>query len=401
MPVRRTAALVVLSLLLAACTTAAATTANTQPANGSGTVCAPAGRWLVPKDRSLRAPDKVIAELASANVALLGESHTNAEHHRWQLYTLAAIYGRNPNMVIGFEMFPRQVQGVLDRWVRGELDRKAFLEQTHWDRNWRFDPDLYMPLFYFARQNRIPMVALNVEHALVDRVREKGWASIPETEREGVSDPAPPSVAYRKFLRDTYEHHGSGDEKGADASGDADFERFTEAQLTWDRAMAQGLAEAHRREGRPLAVGIMGSGHLFRRFGVPHQLDSLGLKDVKVALPWSTTIDCDKLVPGFADVVFGLPMPQQEATETERPRLGVMIARADGGIRVERVLEDSVAAGAGLAKGDVITAAAGVALERTEDLIDIVHRQAPGTWLPLTVRRGGDTQHLVAKFPAK
>ena len=35
----------------------------------------------------------------------------------------------------------------------------------------------------------------------------------------------------------------------------------------------------------------------------------------------------------------------------------------------------------------------------TQDLIDIVQRQAPGTWLPLTVRRGEDSHEIVARFP--
>ena len=50
--------------------------------------------------------------------------------------------------------------------------------------------------------------------------------------------------------------------------------------------------------------------------------------------------------------------------------------------------------------GDVITFAAGVAVRATGELIAIVGRQAPGTWLPLEVRRDGSLLSLVAKFPA-
>jgi S1-C subfamily serine protease len=35
------------------------------------------------------------------------------------------------------------------------------------------------------------------------------------------------------------------------------------------------------------------------------------------------------------------------------------------------------------------------------DLVEAVQRQAPGTWLPLKVRRGAETIELVAKFPAR
>src|SRR6476661_7162271 len=50
-------------------------------------------------------------------VVLLGESHTDVEHHRWQLHTLAALHGRGGNIVIGFEAFPRRLQPVLDEWI--------------------------------------------------------------------------------------------------------------------------------------------------------------------------------------------------------------------------------------------------------------------------------------------
>ena len=35
-----------------------------------------------------------------------------------------------------------------------------------------------------------------------------------------------------------------------------------------------------------------------------------------------------------------------------------------------------------------------------DDIIGIVKRQAPGTWLPLKLKRGGDIIELIAKFPA-
>jgi uncharacterized iron-regulated protein len=67
-------------------------------------------------------------------------------------------------MLLGLEMFPRRAQPVLDRWVAGELTEAELLTQTEWSKVWGFDPSLYLPLFEFARMNRVPMVALNVVH---------------------------------------------------------------------------------------------------------------------------------------------------------------------------------------------------------------------------------------------
>jgi hypothetical protein len=60
--------------------------------------------------------DDAIAVLAAHRVVLLGETHSEAEHHRWQLRTIEALFTIRPEIVLGFEMFPRRVQPALDRW---------------------------------------------------------------------------------------------------------------------------------------------------------------------------------------------------------------------------------------------------------------------------------------------
>ena len=105
--------------------------------------------------------------MARRDVILLGEDHGNADHHRWQLQTLAALHVLKPRMVIGFEAFPRRLQPVLDRWVAGELSAQEFIAQSDWHKVWNFPPELYLPLFEFARVNRIPMLALNVERNVI------------------------------------------------------------------------------------------------------------------------------------------------------------------------------------------------------------------------------------------
>ena len=88
--------------------------------------CVPVASWWIPGKEKISG-NEIISRLANKSVVLLGEMHDNSEHHRWQLQMLAALYAVRPNMVIGFEMFPRRVQKVLDRWVIGELSVTEFL----------------------------------------------------------------------------------------------------------------------------------------------------------------------------------------------------------------------------------------------------------------------------------
>ncbi len=176
--------------LLAACLTLASLGSGVRADPG----CVPVGAWVAPGGART---DEVPAALAKRAVVLLGESHDDAEHHRWQLHTIAAMYSRRPDMVLGFEMFPRRVQPVLDRWSKGELGEAAFLRELDWPEIWGHDAELYLPLFHFARMHRLPMLALNVDRATARRVAAAGVAAVPPAEREGVGEPGPASAEYR------------------------------------------------------------------------------------------------------------------------------------------------------------------------------------------------------------
>jgi uncharacterized iron-regulated protein len=366
-----------------------------------GSDCAPPASWTIPGGGKL-SEIAVIARAAKQSVVLLGEMHDNPDHHRWQLQTLAALHAARPDMVIGFEMFPRRVQKALDQWVAGELSEAQFLAASDWNHVWSTDFNLYLPLFHFARMNRIPMVALNIDTRLRRSVSTKGFSGVPEDEREGVSAPALPSSSYLDYLLPIYgEHERSGKKKGNGSRDDPDFRRFVESQQLWDRAMAQALQAAVNRAGRPLVVGIMGSGHIKYGYGVPHQLKDLQISDIATLLPWNTGASCAQVVAGLADAVFGVASFSFASPETPpRQRLGVRFEMAqDGGARVLQVEKGSIAEQAGVRDGDVIREAAGVAITRTDDIVEIVKRQAPGTWLPLKLKRGGEIIDIIAKFP--
>jgi uncharacterized iron-regulated protein len=358
------------------------------------------GAWLDPATGARVGHAAVLAAAASRGVVLLGETHDEAEHHRWQLSVVAALLSGGRDLVLGFEAFPRRVQPVLDRWVAGGLGEVAFLEEVGWREVWGFDPGLYLPLFHLARLHRVPMVALNVERGFVAQVDREGWKAIPTAERHGLGNPAPATEAYLDELAASYGQHERAEE-GSEARMLRDrpeFQRFVDAQLAWDRGMAEALAAARAWEGSPLVVGIVGSGHLRHRHGVPHQLADLGIADAAVLLPVDLPHGCGELAPGLADAVFAL-MPPSAAPARDPapgPRLGVML---EDGARVAGVAPASVAEAAGLRVGDVVVRAAGVAVGTGADLVGIVRRQAPGTWLPLVLEREGLTVEAVAKFP--
>ena len=365
------------------------------PAHDSD-ACVPLGLWSVPGGGRISAPE-ILGRAARAQVVLLGESHDNADHHRWELHSVAALAALRPKLVLGFEMFPRRVQGALDRWVAGELSEEEFLNAADWSRVWGYDAAFYLPLFHFARLNHVPMVALNVERDFVRAVGAKGLEAVPTDKREGVSAAAPPGEAYLERLFASYQQHPDKQES-APARTDPAFRNFVEAQLVWDRAMAQALADAAARYPDALVVGVMGSQHIANGDGVPHQLQSLGIRHIASLLPWDAGTDCGQLSADLATAVFGMPAAQAGPTP---PRLGILVQTAPDGVKVSSVGRGSIAAAADLRAGDVLVEVAGTPVKTSEEVRAVVGRTAPGTWLPLKAKRAGEMVELTAKFPVK
>ena len=358
------------------------------------TSCGQPGQWLLPVGpiASPIAAFTLLDRLVAQQVVLLGETHDSADDHRWQLDVLTALHGRHPDLAIGFEMFPRRLQPVLDRWVAGELSEADFLRQVDWDGVWGYDARFYLPLFQFARQHRLPMLALNVERSLVKQVSAHGWDAVPEAQREGVGRPAPPEDRYRDTLKAVFEVHP------VQQKGEGRFDHFVEAQTLWDRAMADGIAAHLRSNPQRLVVGILGAGHIHHGYGVPHQLKALGVTLQATLLTWPSDHACAALPPGLADALFVIPPQPQNGGP---PRMGIQLNMAADGVLIEEVRAGSLAEQTGLKAGDVIVQAAGRKMGGIKEMRSLIQRQPAGTWLPLQIRRGADVLEMVVRFPVQ
>lgn len=357
--------------------------------------CRP-GDWVLPQTGAPIGHAALIQSVAPGDILLLGEYHDNARHHRWQASVISGLVAQGHRLTIGMEAFPRRLQPVLDRWVAGELAEDAFRQASEWDEVWGFDWQLYLPILELARLHRLPLVALNVERSLVRQVGKEGWAAISEDAREGLSDPAEPPQAYVDMLREVMSgHHGSADEDSdKPAVDEAKFARFVQAQITWDRAMAEALAV--NRHPAAVTVGIAGSGHLRHGHGIAHQLAELGYAST-TWLPL-TPEDCKDIETSLADAIFVI---DDAPAPPDRPRLGVGLETQDKAVVISSVGEGSLAEAAGLMVGDIVKSAGGVAIANRFDLISQIGGAAPGHWLPMVVERDGVDLPIIAKFPPK
>lgn len=206
--------------------------------------------------------DQMLAESAAARYFFLAENHDNAVHHAAQLAIIKGLKGRSLRLAIGLEMFTTGSQDKLDQWVAGKLSLQTF--KNVFARNWTIPWSFYQDILIYARDNRIPLIGLNLPVGVSRKVAQQGFAALsPEERRQlpaGITCNVGP--AYLAFIRQAYATH---------ALPDKEFTHFCEAQLLWNRNMARQLAAFSAKHPRYTVVALVGIGHALKK-GVPDEV---------------------------------------------------------------------------------------------------------------------------------
>ncbi len=236
-----------------------------------------------------------VALLNEKDVIYLGEEHRNNWHIDAALKILRALleYKREPALAV--EMFGWDGQSGLDQYLsESETSRDHFLEASRWEQNWGGPFDEYAPLISFAREHRLPILALNPPRPLVRRVASQGLAralSDAEMGRWGMQDHIFVDTAvYRDMIvRQLRLCHGGMSDDG--------YQRMYEASLFRDESMAKTIADYLARtktetDGRigPL-VSYTGGGHIQYHLPVPDRVLLKTNGEVKQTTVYMTSLD--------------------------------------------------------------------------------------------------------------
>jgi uncharacterized iron-regulated protein len=231
-------------------------------------------RLLRVSDRTVVSLPEIIADLKKARLVFVGELHDQELHHQAQLAVIRRLYESGVPVAVGLEMFRRDSQAQLDRWVKGEIREESF-QKIFFD-NWSLPWNLYHDILVFARDHKIPLVGLNVPRETTRQIAREGFASL--TPEQLGDMPAVSCVvddAYAAFIRRSLGMH---------AHGEMSFTRFCEAQLFWDTAMAWNALRFLKDHPSSTMVVVAGSGHAWKR-GIPAQVTTRTPLPFRVILP--------------------------------------------------------------------------------------------------------------------
>ncbi|MFZ0133989.1 MAG: ChaN family lipoprotein [Desulfobacterales bacterium] len=217
---------------------------------------------------------EVIPQLKKDRVILVGEHHTDENHHRMQLEVIRQLHEAGVPLAIGMEMFRRDSQPDLDLWVAGKIDEKEF--EKIYDANWSYPWRLYRPILLYARENRIPVIGLNVPGAITRQVARAGYQSLSEEQKSELGNvTCRVDKDYMEFIQQAF---------GGHAHTELNFIYFCEAQMVWDTVMAVTALEYIERHPDTLMVILAGTGHV-RKQAVATQIRNRTAIPLSVFLP--------------------------------------------------------------------------------------------------------------------
>ena len=203
----------------------------------------------------------MLVDLAAADVVFVGEQHDDPNTHRLEHAMLDGLRRRRVLLTVSLEMFERDVQPAVDRYLSGASAEAEFLKDA---RPWpRYATD-YRPLIELAKAQGWPVLAANVPRRFASEVAKSGKSALDRLSSGDRAHAArdlecPRDNYFDRFAAAMGNHAAPGSkpaepaqvsEEAKRAASDT-TERYYWSQCVKDETMAESIAAAFdRRPGR-------------------------------------------------------------------------------------------------------------------------------------------------------
>lgn len=191
----------------------------------------------------------LLADLATAQVILLGETHDNPRHHQARAELLQALGSRVGRVVL--EHLDMGAQLAPDRPLKDALDQVGFnAKGWHWP--------LHEPVFSAARSTGATLEGGNLPRATARRMVKEGVAGLGPELARSLNDLPLTEAAQARLDQHLIDGH----------CGQLPASRLPAMRLV-QRARDAAMAQSLMRSGSGSTVLLAGNGHVRRDYGVP------------------------------------------------------------------------------------------------------------------------------------
>lgn len=334
--------------------------------------------------------EQLIDRLRAVRIIMLGESHTNEQHHSMQLQIITGLVEAGEKVCLALEMFNPMQNEALEQYRSGKISEEEFLDRSDYFNTWGHNYRYYQPIFNYAREKNLEMYGVNTKHEFASKIGRGGIQSLSSEEWAEIPEIDTTNVEHRFYFKAAME--------GMDARSPAQFRNMYAAQCLWDAVMGEGTIQVARENPESIVVILVGSGHVAYNLGIGHILKARSefpfasviaidipdtvkesvmmqvkksLEQDKKAVPDKKDAPAEKRMPpmatmpgagmdatpdkivsrSLADFLWGIPEEKQE----KYPSFGFSVdEKGEKGFLVKRVIPKTLAEQKGIKKGDII-----------------------------------------------
>ena len=294
---------------------------------------------------------EMIKEMKDSRFIYVGETHDSLPMHDIQFKIAEALYQQTHKLAIGLEMFDVDWQKPLNKWSLGLLTQEEFLDDSQWYVNWNFNFNYYEKIFTLAKENKVPMYALNAPRKIIRKIRILGWESLTNEEKKYVPKPDLSNKDHKQLMQTIFEDMEM--PEAMKGHGDIMYKAIYRAQSAWDEVMAANTLRAANIEERRILV-LAGSGHLIYNLGINRRAFEKHPSPYKTVISGVVPSGQDNIVGSrsIGDYIWGL----KEEDRPAYPSVGITLKKFDGldnpVIEKEPIL--GAAKGKNFKQGDVV-----------------------------------------------
>ncbi len=212
--------------------------------------------------------EQILKAANQSDVVFLGEQHDDAVAHFLQaeiFRKVAERFAGDRKVALSLEMFERDVQVVLDEYLKGLITEKKFTDDSRPWSNYKTD---YRLLVELAKEKQFPVIAANAPRRYVNMVSRGGKATLeklsPAAKLWLAELPYPAaSAAYAAKFKALM---------GGSPESNMGLGNILDSQSLWDATMAHSIAEFLKSNKTALVIQLNGSFHSENRLGTVEQL---------------------------------------------------------------------------------------------------------------------------------
>ena len=113
--------------------------------------------------RKICSKDEILERAAASDIVYFGDYHPLDASQKLALNLLGELKARGAKVVLALEMLYEYQQETLDRWMKGAVNEKEFLEAIEYSSEWGFSWESYRRFFEDAKDPFVPVFGIDYE----------------------------------------------------------------------------------------------------------------------------------------------------------------------------------------------------------------------------------------------